>query len=502
VRIWKLYGTRPRKGPPTAERPHRWTRLVEGPAWEAEAARANTALLPRLLEMWSWVEDRRRGRPETTAATYAAAALKQESEAVAGARPGGRNNRLNEAALKVGELVGAGSLDYEAAARCLYDAACRCGLDKDTGCGPDGIKATIRSGLAAGLKHPRDLSRVNGAAHANGTPRPNADTSDDPLDLDATAADLIQANVTVRWGWERWLPYGVLTVLASEPGVGKTRFCADLARRVYLGLPWPDGALPTFPRESRTLWVPADSQHAELATLTQSFGFPPEALYLNATRRNPFEGTMLDDPADLTDFEARIKRVRPALVFVDTSLNATDRSAHKPEDAKAFFVPLAKVAHRTGVVMLLVTHLNAAGKPLGRRIMGQARLVMQLEHPDPDKQPNRRKLYVVKSNSIFPPALGVTMADQGNEYDDKPPTGPEEVRRKPGPKPEAVLKLAEWLAGCLKDGPKKVHELRKSAEQAGHSAATLYAAKEHLELEQFEAEGKKWWKLTHDDQSP
>lgn len=33
ARIWKLYGTRACKGLATAERPHRWSRLIETPTW-------------------------------------------------------------------------------------------------------------------------------------------------------------------------------------------------------------------------------------------------------------------------------------------------------------------------------------------------------------------------------------------------------------------------------------------------------------------------------------
>lgn len=325
-------------------------------------------------------------------------------------------------------------------------------------------------------------------------PRKNADNSDDPLDQDATAFDLVCSNNTIRWAWEKWLPPGVLTILASEPGVGKTRFCCDLARRVALGLPWPDGSPQTFPEGSRTLWVAADNQHAELGTLPAAFGFSPQLLYLNATRRNPFAGTMLDDDEDLLDFESRIKRVQPALVFVDTSLNATDRSSHKPEDAKAFFVPLQQIAARQGVVLICVTHLNAAGNPLGRRVMGQGRVVIKLENPDPEGQPNRRKLWVVKSNSLFPPPLGVTMGDTSNDYDTDPPVAPEEGPRPRGRRPHLDADCA-WLSERLATGPKRVSHLRQEAEEAGITGPRLYKAKDALGADEFEAENRKWWQL-------
>ncbi len=344
-------------------------------------------------------------------------------------------------------------------------------------------------------KGPRifDSGATNGTYEA--PPKPNADTSADPLDQDATAVDLIAANAVMSWAWERWLPFGVLTIIASEPGVGKTRLCADLARRVFLGLPWPDGGAATFAAGSRVLWVPADNQHCELGTLPGEFGFEPDALVLNTTRREPFAGTMLDEPNDLADFEARIARVRPALVFVDTCLNATDRSSHKPEDAKAFFVPLAQIALRQQAVIICLTHLNMAGKPLGRRIEGQGRVVWMLERPDPDGQPFRRKLYVRKSNSLYPVPLGITMGGHGNEYDTEPPTKPDEGPARGGPSGEKLAAARQWLQEALKAGPKRVSHLRDDAEKEAIGAGALYRAKESLDVEEYQSQGKKWWRL-------
>lgn len=316
--------------------------------------------------------------------------------------------------------------------------------------------------------------------------------------VDATAADLIAHDATIRWVWDGWVPVGVLTILASEPGVGKTRLCADLARRVYHNLPWPDDQAPTCSPKSPVLWVAADNQHPELGTLPQQFGFPPEALYLNAPKANPFGGTMLDALEDLKDFEDRIKRVRPALVFIDTSLNATDRTAHKPEDAKAFFVPLQRIAQRTQSAIVCVTHTNASGKPLGRRITGQGRVVIQLERPDPDGQPDRRKLWVTKTNSITPPALGVTMGTTGNEYDGQPPVAPDGEQS--FAQKSKVSECATWLREQFTAGVRavRVAEIRDRAEQKGFSTRALYTAKEVVGLIEEVIRGKKWWNLPPD----
>jgi hypothetical protein len=216
-------------------------------------------------------------------------------------------------------------------------------------------------------------------------------------------------------------------------------------------------------------------------------------MYLNAMKSNPFAGTMLDSEEDLKDFEARIARVRPALVFVDTTLKATDRTAHKPEDAKAFFTPLQHIAQRQQTLLMCVTHTNVNGKPLGRRIEGAGRVVMMLECPNPEGEPDRRKLYVKKSYSLYPPALGVTMGDHGNEYDTSPPEAAPDTAAQG--KTSRVDEVIAWLQEYLAVGPARVHQIRTDAEAKGFSTKTLYKAKDKMILGEYEADGKKWWRL-------
>jgi hypothetical protein len=350
-------------------------------------------------------------------------------------------------------------------------------------------KGDVSDWLAAGGDKESLLELVDEA-------KKNPEPEGKPDEEDATVADLIAAGATTKWAWPGWLSIGELNVLASEPGVGKTRFCADLARRIYHGLPWPDGTPATFPAGAKTLWIAADCQHAELTRLSQEFGIPPEAMLLNAPKSNPFGGTMLDEEEDVKDLERRIERTKPALVFVDTTLKATDRTAHKPEDVKAFFTPLQQVIQRQMRCMLGVTHLNAEGKPLGRRIEGVGRVVMMLERPDPDGQPDRRKLYVKKSHSLYPSPLGVTMGGQSNDYDTSPPVAPASEPAFKSAKKGRSEEMKTWLGEKLAGGPRRVNELRAEAENGGFSTATLYQVKNGMPISEYMSEGYKVWELT------
>ena len=98
---------------------------------------------------------------------YGEAALRDELKKVSTSAQGTRNDQLNRSAFALGQLVAAEMLDRSQVERDLEEAARMSGLDSDPGCGISGIRATIRSGLQAGMRGPRRVSfRATQAIHA------------------------------------------------------------------------------------------------------------------------------------------------------------------------------------------------------------------------------------------------------------------------------------------------------------------------------------------------
>lgn len=319
---------------------------------------------------------------------------------------------------------------------------------------------------------------------------------------DATAADLITANAGTRWLWEGWIPLSVLTLLTAEPSTGKTRFCLDLTKRIANLTTWPDGSPIVLPDglTNRVLWIPSDNQHAELADAPARFGYGPDHCLLNTTVGDLYGGTELQTEEQLEDLEARIRRQRPALVIIDTITNTSDYKSQDTSDAKRQYKPLQEIAKRTGAAIMCVTHTNVAGKTLGRRADEKTRVTIRMESPDPAGQPNRRKLSVALSRlSVCPPALGVTMGDDGNGYDVDPPTEPGGVGNgEDRPVPRLVQRAIDFLRDRLAGGPVRVSVLRTEADHCDPAINNrfLYRAKEYLGVEEFiDLRQKKWWKI-------
>jgi hypothetical protein len=135
-------------------------------------------------------------------------------------------------------------------------------------------------------------------------------------------------------------------------------------------------------------------------------------------------------------------------VFVDTLTNATNYDLCRATENKAMMTPLRDIAQRTQTPIIPLLHLSKDGQALGRRIKGITRTIIQLDCPDHEHS-GRLKLWVPKSFAPKPPPLGVTMKDDGNDYDFNPPTAPEPT--KGGRPPESRDKAVKFIREKLKE---------------------------------------------------
>ena len=315
----------------------------------------------------------------------------------------------------------------------------------------------------------------------------------------ATLADVAKIVSSQPWLWNGWVALGVLNAVAADPGIGKTRFAMDLARRLWFGLPWPDNQPNTLPAGTKTLWVQGDRNFAEMLQLARDFGLPEEAVALGSSPDEPFGSLDLDDTTTLVAIGERIKAASVPLAIVDTVGMTTSRNLSRPDEAREFFAPIMELCQQTGVAILGLTHLSANKEALGRRIVEKARVVIKLTQPDPDAQRDRRRLWVDKSAVVKPPALGITMGTAGNDFDFEPPQEPVPTTRKPGPPPAKLEECKTWLAARLTPNPAMVKDVRTDADKAGFSADTLYRSKEALGAEEYVLDRRKWWKLPAED---
>jgi hypothetical protein len=318
----------------------------------------------------------------------------------------------------------------------------------------------------------------------------------------------------VRWLWPGRIPFGKVSVIDGDPGLGKSTVMLDLIARVSTASPLPDGnGGPSLPMHSIILSA-EDSISDTIRPRLEAHG-------ANLDRVTVFRGVNdregprppelpgdLDRLAGLMDeCEARLVTIDPLMAFLAGAIDA-----HRDQDVRHALHALAVTAERTEAAFVIVRHLNKmpGGSALYRGggsigIIGAARAGMVIA-PDPSDE-NRRVLAVTKSNlAVKPPSLAYRLVPH-QPLDcarvkwegeialsaDALLNPPRETKRD---------EAAEFLEDALADGPQPARTLFELAEDNGISEKTLRRAKSALDVEAFRrgkdgevGGGAWWWKL-------
>jgi hypothetical protein len=296
----------------------------------------------------------------------------------------------------------------------------------------------------------------------------------------ATAADVRKNMSDVRFHWEPWIPVSRIVGVAALEGIGKSRLLMDLCRRVYLGLPWPDGQPISIPKGAPMLWVCADGQHEEIVEMLEPFGLEDDAIVFPGSPDNPTAHTSLDEPETLEAINDLLEthRPKPWAVTVDSLTYATTRDLCEQRNIAILKAPLVEIVQRHQVNILLSLHVSQSGHALGRRIKGITRTLLHLECEDPENHSERLRLWVEKSYRKKPPALGVTMGDGGNVYDAKPPAKVDPTRI--GRPPDKTEKAMAFIRSELSKGDRATRDLVNEWVGGGESKTRFFGARDRL----------------------
>lgn len=350
------------------------------------------------------------------------------------------------------------------------------------------LKGEIRRLQEEGAKHDV-VCELNAAAE-----EVLARQGETPTPKRSPKARLVRASeVTARrveWLWPGRIPFGMLTLLDGDPGLGKSTLTLDLVARVTTGDMMPDGgpwvnggrgrnAIVLMLEDSIDVTIrprleaaKADLERVLVMTGVREVEDQPD------TERPPVI------PVDLAVLREVILEHEACLVVIDPLMAylGGDTDSHKDQDIRRALTPMARLAEDTGAAIIIVRHLRKTGGPALYRgggsigIMGSARTALYLA-PDPS-DPEARVLAVSKSNiAPIAPTLrwrhvkvavptptgdaivsraqwegvaeGVTADMLANHAPDSPGKGDDDAEPKPG----QVDLAADALRAMLAEGP-------------------------------------------------
>ncbi len=304
----------------------------------------------------------------------------------------------------------------------------------------------------------------------------------------------------VAWLWPGRIALGKLTLIAGDPGLGKSFLTLDMAARVSRGTPWPD-ALDTAQPAGGVVLLSAEDDVADTIRprLDAAGADVARIAALQAVRAVGGNGRessrSFDLSRDLPALEEAIRNVDGCrLVVIDpitAYLGGVD--SHKNANIRGLLAPLAMLAATHRVAVVAVTHLNkSGGGPAIYRTMGSlafaaaARAAWAVSKDRDD--PKRRLLLPIKNN-IAPDTGGLAYRIEPLGVDGCPAVAwePDRVNVSAddalaGDQGDAGGRTerddaADWLRDLLAQGPRPARDVEQDARDAGFSIGTVRRAK-------------------------
>jgi hypothetical protein len=331
----------------------------------------------------------------------------------------------------------------------------------------------------------------------------------------------------VAWLWPDRIALGKLTLIAGDPGLGKSFLTLDMAARVSRGWAWPDtpgvatapGGVVLLSAEDAvadTIRPRLDAAGADVARIVA----------LEAIRSVGDNGResarTFDLSRDLPALEEAIRSVEGCrLVVIDpvtAYLGGVD--SHKNADIRGLLAPLGAIAERHRVAMIAVTHLNKSGggpaiyRATGSLAFAAAARAAWAVSKDKD-EPRRRLLLPIKNNNATDSG-GLAYRIEPTGVDGCPVVAwePDPVnvsaddalagdRNEGGDRTEHD-DAAGWLRNLLAHGPRPARDVERDARDAGYSIATVRRAKAAIGVvSRKPAFGGPWeWALPAQDAQP
>ena len=322
----------------------------------------------------------------------------------------------------------------------------------------------------------------------------------------------------VRWLWPWRIALGKMTLLAGDPGLGKSFITLDMAARVSAGRPWPDSPL-TANAAGGVVLLNAEDDAADTVRprLDAARADVTRIKLLAAVRRRIDDDRNVELPfnlqTDLAVLEEAIRQTHDCrLVVIDpvtAYLGGSD--SHKNAEIRALLAPLADLAARHCVAMVMVTHLNKnAVGPAIYRSMGSlaftaaARAVWAVTK---DQENPSRRFVLPAKNNMAADVLGLaySIESDGTGSDPVVVWEPEPVSLTADDALAADRAVddsggaGDWLREALGDGKMPAADVLRQGRSNGFSDKALRRAFKAIggrpRREGFGAGGTWYWSL-------
>jgi putative DNA primase/helicase len=331
----------------------------------------------------------------------------------------------------------------------------------------------------------------------------------------AKVASSIKAEKT-DWVWDGRIAKGRVTVIAGDPGIGKSQIAVTLAAKVSTGGKWPNGE-GSAPEGDVVMLIGEDDLATRIKPLLVAANANVKRVHLIGNDGVDHKPINLFDAEDLdTIAEALARAKTPQLLIIDPITAFADSRLNNGTAARQLLAELTRGAKSWGIAVVLICHLtkNRGGNALSMIANSSAigafprAVFLVLREPDSkwrifacakidSGKYNIALRYCIKEEV----AEGVATTRIVWHKEPLRMTADQALAKVKvnGAKPTHPRPVEELVKGLLADGKRATREVFAKGKQSGFSEKQLRTAAKHLGVQCTNtgaARTKKWfWEL-------
>lgn len=306
----------------------------------------------------------------------------------------------------------------------------------------------------------------------------------------ATVDELDDIFGEVEWLWDNWIPKGFVTLVAADPGVGKSAFVLWLSKCITNGLAFPMSEEKMA--QGKIIWVDTESSQQLLALRSKAMKMDRKRIAVPVIDGDILSQLDIGNPEHRQVILDLIDGFQPIMLVVDSLSGSHSRGENKIEDIKPVMEFLSAVARDKAIAVVAIHHLNKGRENESAEITlyrlrgstaipANCRSIIGLE-PYGIEENRKIKMRMIKTNLApfqEPLSLRIINNPNGNEIIDFlcEPYVP------PPPKRMKKELCADWVVELLekqKEYSMPLKEIVELGVGSGYTRNNIYAAKEVL----------------------
>ena len=332
----------------------------------------------------------------------------------------------------------------------------------------------------------------------------------------------------VDWLWPGRIARGKLTIIAGDPGLGKSQITASIAAIVSTGGLWPVDR--DYCPVGGVLFMSAEDDPADtIRPRLEAAGADLRLIHFvdgvmaRSEEQENEQSRLFSLETDVRMLDRKLEELSGISVLVIDPVSAYfgNADSHKNTVVRAVLAPLADLAARHNIAIIAISHLSKDDKKSAlMRVSGSlafaaaARSAWVIVR---DSERRNRRLFLPLKNNLAADSTGLAFQIEGAtvetdsapiqtsrlmwESDPVTTTADEAIRAASPQKPKPKLEEAKnWLTGFLDNRSVSADDVVRAAKEAGIAQKTLERAADVLKVKKNKLGMDRGWTWSLSDE--